>query len=745
MLVISPVNYIKQNRRKVQKNDFSYIAAGKSYTGDIFVKTGISFGSSQEEEEKKGTKYKDCTKPDWLKDESEFIRIVDSIQERLSQSPEKSRSNSNIYLSPENGSRKKIFNALTENNLEYLNPILLMNKGKLDADTISDMLCYIDKTITENEKDPEKLREAKGELKTKIDFMVNLEGNLTRLLGEHLYREKISDTKEETFFDNIGNSTFPILLKRDILTTKDESSNFESTASKIAEMISSGKDWSKRKPENQKHVIAAQKFTAKHLGNIMLASTLMTHIIFNDFVYNSYKYSPYKLTENSIVEYSDIDDELFCEYSKKLNKMKQSDIEAMRYISKYAKESDEDTDKKLSISGVTRYFEIISTARSLINKGYLDEKDWHDENLAVQEDEKTYSFSINGMKLERTLIKPLLKSNYIDDDTIESYIKKYDEAVKKAGSADKIDRTKFWDVNHIYLLDGTKINPGLKRIIKEATELVAQAEDIDKLDMAQIYYDKTMETENNGEAFKDLGISFEKWLRPAIMPTTYEIKTEEDKTVEIKDIEKLVDKKPESETTSKNKKYTAQMWRRIPQESLFDGNYATCCTGIGKTEANSFIRYLQRGFSNLVEVRNERGEVKAFSRLYLGKVNDESAVIIDNIEINKQTRKKYMKDTPENAVEFRNMIYRYVQNFAKHITEKRGEPIRVYSTTKCPRTEEVFSDGLKPDNSQKEAVIAGSLGDSYINIARGSYSPQQKIKVDTMITDITNLDCRKKV
>ena len=119
-------------------------------------------------------------------------------------------------------------------------------------------------------------------------------------------------------------------------------------------------------------------------------------------------------------------------------------------------------------------------------------------------------------------------------------------------------------------------------------------------------------------------IDYQKWLRPVIMPK------QDIFTSKI--------------NPSKKKLFTVKMWNRIPQESLFNGNYTTCCTGIDKEHGNSYIQYMLNTAFNTVEVRTEKGKVIGMSRLFLANINNKPALIVENIEVNNRASKHYLFD-----------------------------------------------------------------------------------------------------
>ena len=123
---------------------------------------------------------------------------------------------------------------------------------------------------------------------------------------------------------------------------------------------------------------------------------------------------------------------------------------------------------------------------------------------------------------------------------------------------------------------------------------------------------------------------------------------------------------------------TIQLWDRVPQEDLFMGNKTTCCTAIG-TGGNGAATpvYLLNTSYNVVFLRNSQGEVVGMSRVFMSKVDDKPALIMDNIELNKT----YIKgmDFDSDIKDIRNGFFDYMNKYAETITGNKNAQIYFYS------------------------------------------------------------------
>ena len=118
---------------------------------------------------------------------------------------------------------------------------------------------------------------------------------------------------------------------------------------------------------------------------------------------------------------------------------------------------------------------------------------------------------------------------------------------------------------------------------------------------------------------------------------------------------------------------TIKMWDRIPQKDLFQGNYSTCCIGLGNENSETMPVYLMHTAFNMIEiVDNETGKIIGNALCYFVKKNssDKTAFVIDNIEINNS-----LKPSKETGIKLRNAIKQYAKNIVKEVTGNNKMPI----------------------------------------------------------------------
>ncbi|MBQ7286226.1 MAG: hypothetical protein IJW73_00520 [Candidatus Gastranaerophilales bacterium] len=80
---------------------------------------------------------------------------------------------------------------------------------------------------------------------------------------------------------------------------------------------------------------------------------------------------------------------------------------------------------------------------------------------------------------------------------------------------------------------------------------------------------------------------------------------------------------------------TIKMWDRIPQKDLFQGNYSTCCIGMGKDNGRAMPHYLLNSMFNMIEVVDNKTDKTIGNALcyFVKNENDEIIFVVDNIEI----------------------------------------------------------------------------------------------------------------
>ena len=316
---------------------------------------------------------------------------------------------------------------------------------------------------------------------------------------------------------------------------------------------------------------------------------------------------------------------------------------------------------------------------------------------------KDGNFKLDFQKIKRDLMDKSLRHIGVSDDVVDKYMRNYDEAYEQDPSMKNV-RNRFWDINYAHLLplkatEGTLI----RDIIVNGTYgptafrkfLFGEGE------VAEI-------NEKNRTAFEKAGINYDAWIEP---PTTPVIKIFKHK-----------------DNPAKNKEFKAEIWRRNPQESLFDGNYTSCCTGIDKDQGDSFPIFLTNTATTTLEVRTDKNKVLAMSRLLIAKINGKPSLVVENIEVNNKMAKHYLYND-ETKQEFREMIFEYVRQFAKDINNGK-EDIPVYFCGYYYKLSDI-AKGLKPVKDYDDVELIGEYPNGiWINSYGRRYEPNKAAYAD---------------
>ena len=128
---------------------------------------------------------------------------------------------------------------------------------------------------------------------------------------------------------------------------------------------------------------------------------------------------------------------------------------------------------------------------------------------------------------------------------------------------------------------------------------------------------------------------------------------------------RLEDLEETDRVKTRNLDLTIKMWDRIPQKDLFQGNYSTCCIGMGASNGWSMPVYLLNTGFNMIElVDNNTGEIVGNALCYFVKDDiGNPKFIIDNIEI-----KNSVKPSDKVGKELRNAIFKYAENIVRDVT-----------------------------------------------------------------------------
>ena len=340
---------------------------------------------------------------------------------------------------------------------------------------------------------------------------------------------------------------------------------------------------------------------------------------------------------------------------------------------------------------------ILAANREIINAGYegINLKDYiYPSNIVSGMDGNIY-VDYQGLKID--LMDKALRRIGVDDKVVDKYMKDFRQAYKKDPSLAEY-RDRFWDTNYSHLInlfqkDTTALPSLLQDVIVAGTN--GTFEDL-------LYKEGPIAERNklNEKAFLANGINYQRWIKPEIAA------------------EKRVFKSRYAQNDAK-KEFSCKVWDRIPQKSLFDGNYTTCCTGIDKDQGMSFPHFLTNTATTTVEVRTEKDKVIGMSRLLMAKVNGKKSLIIENIEVNNRMVKHYLYDDLQ-KYRYREMIFDYVRKFAKYINN--GEDMPVYFSGKYFKVKDI-EKGLGESKRIDDVVLIGEYPDDiYINAYGSNYN-----------------------
>lgn len=128
----------------------------------------------------------------------------------------------------------------------------------------------------------------------------------------------------------------------------------------------------------------------------------------------------------------------------------------------------------------------------------------------------------------------------------------------------------------------------------------------------------------------------------------------------VKDIENISDTKGVQNLDVKIK-----MWDRVPQKDIFQGNFSTCCIGMGGGNGSAMPYYLMNTAFNMIElVDNVSGKTMGNALCYFVKDDKGKPIfVVDNIEINNA-----QKPSDNVGLKLRDAITQYAANVAKEVT-----------------------------------------------------------------------------
>ena len=162
---------------------------------------------------------------------------------------------------------------------------------------------------------------------------------------------------------------------------------------------------------------------------------------------------------------------------------------------------------------------------------------------------------------------------------------------------------------------------------------------------------------------------------------------------------------------SKTLDLTIKMWDRNPQKDIFQGNYSTCCIGMGGGNGSAMPYFVMDTAYNMIElVDNITGKTIGNALCYMVKgENGKPAFIIDNIEINNGA-----KPSDEVGKQIRTSMVEYASNVAKGVTGSDDVPIYMSNQYNDVPTSDLFS-------SRENVLFMGDVNrdDIYMDLYTG--------------------------
>ena len=578
---------------------------------------------------------------------------------------------------------EEIVNNVTSKNQELLEEILEVGNKRLRTPEVVALL----KHINEDDVKVEEMRE-------KINNFNNLE-NIVRGFG-------FTESPIANHINEISSRNTLKMLKSSLLLKSATSNNLNSFPHAYNYAAKYHKHHHLRKLAEDITDYGRKRITRNFMNDpvadftsVMLLAQVFDEGTCNELLYNRGKYINYL-------------------YIPRLTSLNQDDVKFLRKAQLYAvtdkdnKGSDLAT-YNISLDDKINTLNLLAANRQIIDAGF-EGINFNNYVTPVNKDIPAGNFRIDFQNIKLDLTEKALKYVGVNPTKVDKYIRDYKKAYKDNTLSD--NRHKFWDINFAHLL-----------VAKEGTllrDIIVSAQNDKFKDMIFKKGPIAEINAKNRAIFEANKLDYDKWLNP-----------------EIQSDPKPFINKPKN----KPKEFIVTNWNRIPQESLFDGNYTTCCTGIDKDHGDSFLHYLTNTATTTLEVRTaDKKKVVAMSRLLVAKINGKLSLVVENIEVNNKMAKHYLYDD-KTKQKFREMIFDYARKFAKKIN-KTGEEMPVYFSARYYKIKDI-EKGL---NHMEKYVDPEMIGVYPNNIYINSYGDnwdQYKIRDDgdefnLLLSDITH-------
>lgn len=550
-----------------------------------------------------------------------------------------------------------ILASVTERNFPYLQKILNLGKNALTSLGVIELLDYANDEDTDLDNFTEKLQNF-----DELEDWVNERGFTKSVISKHIHK--------------IPSKGVVDLVKSDVLLSNPKE-GFNSFSDTYNFAVYHFNHEMKKDPNPTEAKIdrKAAEFMAKKFANVVQLARVFDGNVCNELLYNRAGY-------------------VDCNYMPRLKSLNKEDLELLRKVQTSGVTVKENkggdlSDYPISVDDKITMLNLLAANREIINAGY-EGLNFRDYVKPVNIYNEGGNVRIDFQDIKINLMDKVLRRIGIEDEVVDNYRKEFDEAY--AAQPDLKDYRKyFWDTNYAHLLNAPE-GSLLRKIVVNAT----------KGNFENFIYEDDPEiaelNRKNREKFEEKGIDFEKYLHPRIKPR----------------IETFTNR-----AGTRSKTFIVKNWARVPQESLLDGNYTTCCTGLDKDQGESFLDFMTKTNTTTLEVRTDKNKVVAMSRILFAEIDGKLSMVVENIEVNNKMVKQYLHND-EAKYRFREMIFDYARDYAKHIN-KNEEEMPVYFCAKYYKVKDI-EKGLERGKKYTDVKLVGEYPNNmYINAFGGRY------------------------
>ncbi len=511
-----------------------------------------------------------------------------------------------------------IAESVTEKNKELLTDVLELGNKRLNALDVVSLLKHISKDGIDVGEMAEKIGNFNN-----LKEIVNGFGFQKSIIADHL--------------DKISSKNTLKLLKSDLLlSTPKNGLNSFPEAYNYAVKYHQHQHLKKLAPpvtEFSKN-LATKKFMndpVADFSSVLLLGHVFDASTCNELLYNRGKYINYL-------------------YIPRLTSLNETDLSLLRKVQTSAVTDKDNKGSDLATYAISlddkiNTLNLLAANRAIIDAG-CEGINFKDYMTPVNIYNKTGNFKIDFQNMKIDLTEKALKYVGVNPDKVDKYIRDYRRTLKNDEL--HLTRDKFWDINFAHLLVAPE-GSLLRDIVVNGSNGTFDKMLFKEGPLAEI-------NAKNRELFEKAGLNYDRWLDPDIevKPKTF--------------MNKL---------GNKPKDFIVKNWNRNPQESLFDGNYTTCCTGVDKDHGDSFLKFLTNTAMTTLEVRTaDKNKVVAMSRLLAAKLDGKLSLVVENIEVNNKMAKHYLYDDKAKQT-FREMIFDYARKFAKQINNQEYVTVNV--------------------------------------------------------------------